>query len=256
MHLNMDSEAISLYKSKAQQARVVTEKWVATNAFCPNCAGKLENYANNSPVADLFCALCSEDFELKATSKRFGKSIPDGAYNTMINRLYSRTNPNLMLLQYDTTDWSVTNFAAIPKYFFTPDIILKRPPLALTARRAGWIGCNILIGRIPADGFIKIVTDKEILRVEDVTTYWHKTTFLKNIKNIESRGWLLETMRCINAINKKQFTLTEVYQFENSLQDLYPNNRHIKDKLRQQLQILRDAGYLNFIGRGNYELSS
>jgi type II restriction enzyme len=33
----------------------------------------------------------------------------------------------------------------------------------------------------------------------------------------------------------------------------YPNNNNIQAKIRQQLQILRDKGYLKFTGRGKYE---
>jgi len=32
----------------------------------------------------------------------------------------------------------------------------------------------------------------------------------------------------------------------------YPNNNFIKDKIRQQLQLLRDKGILEFTSRGNY----
>ena len=32
----------------------------------------------------------------------------------------------------------------------------------------------------------------------------------------------------------------------------HPDNHHIKDKIRQQLQMLRDNGIIEFIGRGHY----
>ncbi|HLD00088.1 MAG TPA: Dam-replacing domain protein, partial [Patescibacteria group bacterium] len=44
------------------------------------------------------------------------------------------------------------------------------------------------------------------------------------------------------------------YVFENELSRLHPDNRHVKDKIRQQLQILRDKDYLEFIARGKYKL--
>jgi type II restriction enzyme len=46
-----------------------------------------------------------------------------------------------------------------------------------------------------------------------------------------------------------------MYVFEEELRKKYPNNNFIKDKLRQQLQILRDRGYLEFVGRGIYRLN-
>ena len=62
-------------------------------------------------------------------------------------------------------------------------------------------------------------------------------------------------MRCVDKLDKKEFTLNEVYAFENELSLLHPENRHIKDKIRQQLQFLRDKGYLDFVSRGNYQLT-
>lgn len=61
-------------------------------------------------------------------------------------------------------------------------------------------------------------------------------------------------MRCIERLGKSDFTLDEVYVFENELQQLHPENKHIKDKIRQQLQVLRDKGYLDFVSRGQYHL--
>jgi type II restriction enzyme len=61
-------------------------------------------------------------------------------------------------------------------------------------------------------------------------------------------------MKCIDNLGKKEFTLDEIYSFENVLAQKYVNNKHIKDKIRQQLQFLRDKGYLEFINRGIYRL--
>lgn len=61
-------------------------------------------------------------------------------------------------------------------------------------------------------------------------------------------------MRCIEKLGKSNFILDEVYAFENELQRLYPENKHVKDKIRQQLQVLRDKGYLEFTSRGKYRL--
>lgn len=50
-----------------------------------------------------------------------------------------------------------------------------------------------------------------------------------------------------------EFTLEQMYLFENLLKKLYPNNNHIRDKIRQQLQILREYGYVEFVDdQGRY----
>ena len=61
-------------------------------------------------------------------------------------------------------------------------------------------------------------------------------------------------MKCVEQIGKKEFDLDNVYAFEQQLGDLYPNNKHVKQKIRQQLQKLRDRGYLEFVSRGYYHV--
>src|SRR5262245_66606320 len=44
-------------------------------------------------------------------------------------------------------------------------------------------------------------------------------------------------MKCVELIGKPEFELNDVYAFEGRLSQLYPNNRHVKQKIRQQLQV-------------------
>lgn len=74
-------------------------------------------------------------------------------------------------------------------------------------------------------------------------------------KEISAKGWLLDVMMCVEKLGHEEFSLNEVYRFEPFLREKYPNNRHIRDKIRQQLQYLRDKGYLEFIERGRYRLT-
>ena len=66
------------------------------------------------------------------------------------------------------------------------------------------------------------------------------------------KGWKLEVFKCINLIPNQVFTSTEINKFENQLKIIYPNNDHITDKIRQQLQYLRDLGLIEFLGNGHY----
>jgi hypothetical protein len=79
--------------------------------------------------------------------------------------------------------------------------------------------------------------------------------FESSIEPIESslRGWKLEVFKCVNLIPKQIFTLNDINSFENHFKSIYPNNLHISDKVRQQLQYLRDLGLLEFLGSGNYK---
>jgi len=88
----------------------------------------------------------------------------------------------------------VTDPSLLPKQFLVCEVTRERQPLAPTARRAGWISCNILLGDIPASAL------------------------------------------------------------EDRLKAIYPGNNNVRAKIRQQLQVLRDQGYLSFVGRGRYRV--
>ena len=72
----------------------------------------------------------------------------------------------------------------------------------------------------------------------------------------DARGWLLSVIGCIEATGARSFTLQQLYDQEPELQKKYPGNRHIREKIRQQLQVLRDKGFLEFRGGGQYQLTS
>lgn len=256
MNLTFDEQLAAKYKSVSQRARILTEQWVDESTFCPNCGRlQIDKYPNNQPVADFFCSNCHEDYELKSKQDGVGTKILDGAYRTKMERLRSSTNPNLFVLNYNLQNLGVLNFFVIPKHFFVPEIIEKRKPLAATARRAGWIGSNILLQKIPQIGKIFIVKQQRVEPKEKVLAEWKKTLFLREEKEISARGWLLDVMRCVEKLGKREFTLDDVYVFEPELGALHPDNKHIKDKVRQQLQVLRDKGYLDFVSRGYYRLT-
>ncbi len=251
MNLAIDTTLAQNYTSNSQIARVLTENWVKENSYCPNCGEvSLKDYENNRPVANFFCRKCNEDFELKSKGGKVSNSIADGAYSTMIERINSKHNPNFFFLTY-TKAWTVNDFLIIPKQFFTPSIIIKRKPLGPTAKRAGWVGCNIDISKIPQSGKVFLVKNAQIIDSEKVQESFTKTTFLRN-KTDDAKGWILDTLNCIESIKKNEFTLDEVYKFEESLKPKYPDNNFIKAKLRQQLQVLRDKNIIEFMGRGKY----
>jgi len=253
MKLFLDKKLAINYKNQSQIARIITESWVQQEIFCPNCGDKIESYKNNKPVADFYCKKCSDDFELKSKKGKIGKKITAGAYSKMIERLNSDQKPHFFFMGYLATLF-INDFFVVPKYFFIPEIIEKRKALAENAKRAGWVGSNILFFKIPTSGKIFYVENgKEILKKE-VLRKWKKTAFLKKVKQPESKGWILDIMNCIEILNKKEFLLDEIYQFEGDLKKIHPENNNIKAKIRQQLQFLRDKGYLKFIESGKYRL--
>lgn len=173
----------------------------------------------------------------------------------MRERVVASNNPNFLLLNYSLVDFGVTNLFVIPKHFFVPKILEKRKPLSITARRAGWTGCNILLNQIPESGKIFFVRNRQPRPKDAVLAQWQKTLFLRDEKP-QAKGWLLDVMKCVESIGKREFELDDVYAFEERLSRTYPDNKNVKPKIRQQLQYLRDKGYLEFVSRGYYRLMS
>lgn len=112
-------------------------------------------------------------------------------------------------------------------------------------------GCNILIDKVPEQGKIAIVSDGQICNATLVAEKLEKSGRLV-IHNIDNRGWILDILQCVNAIPNQCFSLNEVYAFEAMLQAKHPQNQNVKPKIRQQLQILRDRGFIEFLGNGYY----
>lgn len=250
MDLHFDIKLAEGYHSNSQRARVMTEDWMTRNMYCPICGqSHVQHFEANRPVADFFCSECKAEYELKSISGSFGRLINDGEYHKMIYRITSLNNPNFFFMAYD--DYTVTNLILVPRFFFTPNIIIKRKPLSQNARRAGWTGCNIDISAVPSNGRIFIVKDKKVVDEEQVLRSYAKTIALQT-DNMKSRGWLMDTMKCVDAIVGDTFCLDDIYSFEKILKAKHPDNNFIKDKLRQQLQMLRDKGFVEFLGRGHY----
>jgi phosphatidylserine/phosphatidylglycerophosphate/cardiolipin synthase-like enzyme len=67
-------------------------------------------------------------------------------------------------------------------------------------------------------------------------------------------GWKRDVFEYLTEIKKDIFKLDEVYQFENRLALKHRENKNIQPKIRQQLQVLRDIGLLEFIDeKGTYK---
>jgi len=69
------------------------------------------------------------------------------------------------------------------------------------------------------------------------------------------RGWTLDVLNLLRSLRKQSFTLADAYALETHLAALHSANRHVRPKIRQQLQVLRDLGLLDFLGDGNYRFT-
>lgn len=252
MDLYFNTALAQSYQSRSQKIRVLTEDWVLHNLFCPRCGNrKIEHFPNNAAVADFYCPACRSEYELKSKRNAIGKKIADGAYHTFIDRITSNNNPDFLIMTYDPTALCVNNLFMIPKHFFVPSIVEKRAPLSSSAKRAGWIGCNILFQSIPTQGQIQIITNRSFVEMDSVLDAV-KTADRLYSRNLDARGWLMDVLWCVNQIPSSSFSLTELYQFDRMLAAKHPDNHNIRPKIRQQLQVLRDRGIIEFLNPGFY----
>ena len=64
---------------------------------------------------------------------------------------------------------------------------------------------------------------------------------------------MFDVLNCVNNIESNEFCLQEIYAYVEILQEKHINNHNIEAKIRQQLQILRDKGFIEFLGNGHYK---
>jgi type II restriction enzyme len=213
----------------------------------------LTGLAANTPAVDYACPDCRAPFQLKARSSAFIGRIVDAAYSTMVRAIREERTPNLFALHYEPQEWRVANLILIPHFAFPLSVIEKRKPLGPDARRAGWVACNILLSAIPLDARIPVIADGKPAAPADVRAQYARIRPLEKLR-AEQRGWTLDVLNAVRSLGKTEFNLGEVYGFESKLASLHPANRHVRDKIRQQLQVLRDLGLLQFLGGGDYRL--
>ena len=246
----MPAHLAERYISASQQARVVTEAWGRENFYCPNCQSPiLKPEPNNKAAIDYSCPNCALPFQLKSKSSPFRDRIVDAAYAAMLRAIREDRTPNLFALHYDKVIWQVRNLVLIPHFAFSESAIEARKPLAPVARRAGWVGCNIVLKNIPPDARIRLISDGVAVQPSQVRESFRRLRPLEEISPTE-RGWTLDVLRIVRSLGRKEFSNSDVYAFESHLERLHPNNRHVRDKIRQQLQVLRDRGFLIQVERG------
>jgi type II restriction enzyme len=242
--------APSRFKSKSQIARVTTERWAAENFYCAACGTDLTAYPTGTKVYDFYSRECGENFQLKSARRPLTGSILGGKYSTTMESLMKDRFPSLILLHYDHVKWEVADLSLVHRACITTSCIRPRTPLTQSALRAGWEGYTIRLGEIPAQGRIEVVTNGHVRAKSEILSQWKQTDGLLGLRP-EQRGWLADVLLCVERCFTT-FTLANVYAFEAELAVKHRDNHHIREKIRQQLQLLRNLGLIEFQGSGVY----
>jgi type II restriction enzyme len=232
----------------------VTEEWGKQNLYCAACTS---NFISQSPcntkAYDFSCDSCGARYQLKAGKGKINARVPDAGYEPMMEAIKSDRTPNLLVMRY-TSDWSVSDLLLVPSFFFSPTAIEKRKPLGPNARRAGWIGCNIRLDRIAPEGKILLIRSSSVINPGEVRSQYARIRPFSRIP-VSVRGWTLDVLRIVEALNLREFRLQDIYAHENTLSAYHPGNRNIRPKIRQQLQVLRDLRLISFRGHGRYAVT-
>lgn len=257
MDVALDPSVAEGYSSKAQRSRVITETWAEENLYCVNCdAGRIEAHRPGTQVEDFYCPSCDRRTQLKATRGGHGATVSNSAYDPKMEAIRANRAPDYAFLGFDPGRWQVTDLFVVPGHFMTPRVVEERAPLSDDALRSGWVGSNILLDRVPEAGRIDLVEDGEVFDPAIAREQFEETAFLTG-GDAEARDWTTAVMDCIDELPVEpgdRFELADVYGFEDWLAEQYPDNQHVRAKIRQQLQVLRDEGYVEFLGDGEYRL--
>ena len=242
------------YTNPTQQVRKISEAWIAANGYCLRCdSNTVTQTSANTKSRDFMCENCRHGYELKSKCGIFSTRVLDGAYGAMVKTIREGNTPTFLLLEY-AKSWSISGLRAIHHSLITETSVEARKPLSPGARRAGWIGCNIVLPAIAIEGQIQIVQNG-VLQPKGST----RSAFarLENLSSLsyKDRSWAATILNLLHRLPNRNFDLADVYRFDAELQILFPNNKHIKPKIRQQLQVLRDTGILVFLGEGKYRFA-
>lgn len=253
MLLTLNSGLASGYKSQSQIARRVSEQWGLENLYCSACSSdRLTQSPNNTPAIDFVCPRCQQSYQLKCSSKWNEQKVMDAGYEAMMRAIRSDATPNLLIMQY-SANWQVNNLLLVPSFFFSATAIEKRKPLSPNARRAGWVGCNIMLRAIAPEGKLRLVSNGTLTASGIVRQQYQQIRPLSQL-SVTKRGWTLDVLTVISQFGTRSFELKEVYNFEAHFAALHPENHRIQPKIRQQLAIIRDLGLLRFLSPGKYIL--
>jgi type II restriction enzyme len=245
MNLAMPAKLALGYNSTSQQARVVTQAWARENLYCGNCASpRLDATREGAEANDLSCPTCAVRYELKSMGSPIGHKVLDSGFDAMMRAIRAGRTPSFVLLQYERPAWVARNLLLIPSFAFPESAIERRNPLRATARRHGHVLCNILLRYIPNDFKIPVVANGVVIPEVEVRLRHSRARHLVEGLTASQRGWTLDVLRVVQSLNKREFTNADMYAFERHFEELHPDNRHVRDKIRQQLQVLRDRGFL------------
>jgi hypothetical protein len=223
---------------------------VQTNLRCPRCGCPLRACAANTRSKDFDCTNCDEHFQLKSSTKALRGKLTGGEYRTTLRSVESGHHPSLILMRYSRVTMTVLDVEFVHRACITASCLIPRLPLTATARRAGWQGTLFDLDQVPQTARVRAVFNGAFLPIRELEDQWAVADRIL-LKRPETRGWAADLLLIVDQL-PGEFALVDVYAFENDLARKHPENFNVRPKMRQQLQVLRDMGFITFGARGVY----
>lgn len=252
MILQFPKETEEKFVTSAQKVKAQAKEWFLKNAYCPECSGGLDAVADEEEMGLYECEKCKKTYIFRPL-KEISDKFLGGSYSFYAKAMDKGTFPSFFLLSYDE-NLEVTNLLFIPSYYIVKDMIKKRKPLGKDSRKPGWEGTTIVITDVPEAGKIWIIKDKNVIDKKEVSEKIKKTEFFNNYRNTKFKNWTFMVMKALENLEKEEFTVNDLCDLEKSVKRKFPGNTPLKIKasIRQKLQMLRDYGYIEFLGEGIY----
>ena len=239
-------------KRNTQRVRVISEGWFGQEGYCLKCnSPRLDATPAGTEFRDFVCPRCSQAYELKSSARAHTTTVQDGGFASMMRRMRANEAPALMLMHY-MPDWNVQGLIAIHPVFLTTAVVRKRPKPHHRPKtgKEYWM-CDLNLAAIPSDGKIVVVGGGEARPHALARREFRESMRFADVP-LRKRGWAALVLANVRKMGKTEFTLKDIYAYEEAMHAIYPKNSHVRPKIRQQLQVLRDLGYLEFPERGRY----
>lgn len=146
--------------TKNQQLGAKGEQAVKQKVPCPRCGRPrhLTPLQANFPCADLICRFCGflaqvKSYTLKGSSEDLPPRILGAGWEVQHDQIMAGIYHGLYLVGYASSG-RLVRIDYVPAHILqaAPDVFEPRKPLRETAKRAGWIGFNYNIEKLPPIG--------------------------------------------------------------------------------------------------------
>jgi len=243
--------------SETKKSIKITSPFVKTN-ICEEMLNNIKNGVNIDLITSYkILNIYSGSLDLDGLESILNQNGIIRNYSKLHSKIYLFDNSKAIVTSGNLTNGGLVNNFEYGVYF---DDILNIKKVALDF---SFLVNDTTIGLIEAKHILKtreILKNIPKIKKISIPSQMLQNEIADDILEITNepinkslKGWRKAVFNCITMIPSQVFDSTTIYNFEQSLKDLYPLNNEIKPKIRAQLQELRDIGLIEFLGNGQYK---